>query len=116
MSIQKFHRQALIAANITPQYLQKISDCLLITSPLFSDKTDWSKLENDTFVSVSVFWISSQGFPFEISNEARLMFIFIGEADKNTTQLHSNLPLTVSDFSSKISPIVLSIGGAWVIP
>jgi AAA15 family ATPase/GTPase len=111
MSIQKFHRQALIAANITPQYLQKISDCLLITSPLFSDKTDWSKLENDTFVSVSVFWISSQGFPFEISNEARLMFIFIGEADKNTTQLHSNLPLTVSDFSSKISPIVLSIGG-----
>lgn len=91
--------------------LSTYSECLLICSRHFSDETDWDKLEMNVTLQVSVIWMSSHGHPFEITDEAQLMFMFVGEAARWQGQPGvSLLPMPVEEFSNKVSPVVLSLG------
>lgn len=108
-SLKSWSRTALLTGKIDESGPQIFHECLLITSPHFSDSTDWGYLESETFHNVSIFWVDIYGDFFEIADDARLMFLFVEEASKKSAS--GLLPITVEDFSSKVSPIVLSLGG-----
>lgn len=105
-----WYRTAVLVDEVLMRDLGDFRECLLIKLSRFSDGIKWSQLEEQVAHTVSVFWITSEGFPFQVSDSATLLFLFAGAAEQDNRKLDVKLPVSVEEFSQKISSIVLSLG------
>ncbi|MGX9219299.1 AAA family ATPase [Massilia varians] len=103
-------RTAVLVDELQMLDLNDFRECLVIKLSRSSGDTKWSQLEEQVVHAVTVFWVTSEGFPFQVCDNATLLFLFAGEAERNERNFDAKLPVSVEEFSTKLSPIVLSLG------